>query len=120
MFKRLGLFIKRLLKYLMSFPNVFSENSTKLLSLLIAAFSGGLIATVIIPFILIWDVVHNNSIVTSLTDMGIFLLCVGGFIFGAGATVKIPDLPFPSKSKDKKETKQDNNQSIVIPGDDEA
>ena len=67
-----------------------SENSTKLLALLISAIAGGFVAIFVVPFCLIWDVVTNNYIKTDLTGMGIFLLCLGGFQLGAGVNVKVP------------------------------
>jgi hypothetical protein len=83
-------FFKELINYLGSFPNVMSENSTKLLALLISAIAGGFVAIFVVPFCLIWDVVTNNYIKTDLTGMGIFLLCLGGFQLGAGVNVKVP------------------------------
>lgn len=94
---------RRIVKYFSSFPNIFSENSTKLLALLISAVTGGFLVAVIIPFILIWDVVTNGYIMTDLLELGVFLLCVGGFIFGAGANVKVPELrEFLKNRRDKK------------------
>ena len=80
--------IKDIIAYLGSFPNVFSENSTKLLALLLSVLSGTFLVTIIIPFILIWDVVVNGHIVTDLVDLGILVLCIGGFICGAGAELR--------------------------------
>ena len=90
--KRIKQFFRDLINYLGTFPNVFSENSTKLLALLISAITGGFLVAIVIPLILIWDVAVNGYIKTDLIDLGIFLLCVGGYVFGAGATIKVPDL----------------------------
>jgi hypothetical protein len=81
---------KRFIDWLGTFPNAFSENSTKLLALLLCALAGSFTAGVVVPFVLIWDVVTNGFVKTNMTDMGIFLLCLGGFIFGAGGQVKVP------------------------------
>lgn len=81
---------KRFINYLGTFPNAFSENSTKLLALLLSALSGTFIGGVVIPFILIWDVVTNGYIKTDLADIGILYLCLGGFIFGSSVNVTVP------------------------------
>lgn len=94
--------IQEVARYIKSFPNVFSKNSTKLLTLLISAISGAFLTSVIIPFCLIWDVVTNGHITTNLIDLGVFLLCVAGFICGAGYNVKVPDIgKFKENSEDE-------------------
>lgn len=85
--------LKRGIEYLGSFPKVMSENSTKLLALLISALAGGFLLAVVIPFILIWDVVTNGSVMTDLGDLGLFVLCIAGVVFGAGVNVKVPEMP---------------------------
>lgn len=57
--------------------------STKSLSLLVSTLTGGIIALVIV-FVLIYDVITNGYIKTDLAELGIFLLCVGGYIAGSG------------------------------------
>ena len=84
--------MKKLLNYLSTFPKIGSGNSTRLLALFISALTGGFIALVVIPFILIYDIVQNGHIETDLAELGIFLLAVGGYIAGSGFNVKIPDL----------------------------
>lgn len=88
--KKSNSIFKRFIDWLGTFPNAFSENSTKLLALLLCALAGSFTAGVVVPFVLIWDVVTNGFVKTNMTDMGIFLLCLGGFIFGAGGQVKVP------------------------------
>lgn len=88
--KKSNSIFKRFIDWLGTFPNAFSENSTKLLALLLCALAGSFTAGVVVPFVLIWDVVTNGFIKTNMTDMGVFLLCLGGFIFGAGGQVKVP------------------------------
>lgn len=90
---------KKILRYLGSFPKVLSENSTKLLALLLSALAGFFLTAVIIPFCLVWDVITNGSIQTNLTEMGILILSCGGLIAGAGFNVKVPDF----KKKDHEE-----------------
>lgn len=85
--------IKGIIEYLGTFPKVISENSTKLLALLISALAGGFLLSIIIPFILLWDVISNGHIVTDLSDMGLFVLCIAGVIYGAGVNIKVPEMP---------------------------
>lgn len=100
----------KIVKYFSSFPSILSENSTKLLALFISAITGGFLVAIIIPFILIWDVVTNGHVTTDLLELGIFLLCVGGFIFGAGANVKVPEVKeFLKNRKDEKKIDLENN-----------
>lgn len=84
--------MKKFFEYLKSFPKVTSENSTKLFALLISAISGAFLAAIIIPFILIYDVIHNGHIETDLVSLGLFLVCDGAFILGAGAQVKVNNI----------------------------
>lgn len=101
-------FFRKLYDYLVSFPNIFSENSTKLLALLISALCGGFLTSVVIPFCLIWDVVVNGHITTNLIDLGLFLLCVAGLICGAGYSVKVPDINEYKKAlKEKREEEEE-------------
>jgi hypothetical protein len=45
----------------------------------------GIIIGLVICFVLIYDVTYDGKVDTNLTDMGIFLLCSGGYILGSGA-----------------------------------
>lgn len=44
----------------------------------------GIIIGLVICFVLIYDVTYDGKVDTNLTDMGIFLLCSGGYIMGSG------------------------------------
>ena len=44
----------------------------------------GVIIGFVICFILIYDVTYDGKVDTNLTDLGIFLLCGGGYIMGSG------------------------------------
>ena len=84
--------LKSIIAYLGTFPKIMSENSTKLFALLISAITGSILVAIVIPFILIYDVITNGHVETNLADLGVFILCTGGFIFGAGVNVKVPEL----------------------------
>ena len=95
--------MKRFINYFKSFTNIFSKNSTKLLTLLICSISGGFLSLVVIPFCLIWDVVDNGYITTNLYELGVFLLCIAGFICGAGYNVKVPGVMKYDKLRKERE-----------------
>lgn len=44
----------------------------------------GVIIGFVICFVLIYDVTYDGKVDTNLTDLGIFLLCSGGYILGSG------------------------------------
>ena len=60
-----------------------SSMSTNSITLLASAVMG-VIMGLVICFVLIYDVVYDGKVDTNLTDMGIFLLCSGGYIMGSG------------------------------------
>lgn len=82
--------IKDFISFLATFPNILSENSTKLLALLISAITGGFVVGAVIPFILIWDVCTNGYIKTDLIDCGVFIVCIGAMMLGAGYNIEVP------------------------------
>jgi len=110
---RITKFFKDFIQYLGTFPNAFSENSTKLLALLISAITGGFLMGIVIPFTLIWDVVTNGHIQTDLMDYGVFLLCISGVMVGAGLNVKVPEW------FDKKRRRDGKRMADIIPEEEE-
>ena len=75
---------------LKSLIDLNSKHSSNIFSLVVSVLTGGLIA-IIICFCLIWDVVTNNYIKSNLAELGLFLLCVGGYIAGSGINKAILD-----------------------------
>lgn len=61
-----------------------SSMSVNSITLLVSAIMG-IIIGLVICFVLIYDVTYDGKVDTNLTDMGIFLLCSGGYILGSGA-----------------------------------
>ena len=61
-----------------------SPMSVNNISVLASALMGAIIGFVIC-FVLIYDVTYDGKVDTNLTDLGIFLLCGGGYILGSGA-----------------------------------
>jgi hypothetical protein len=60
-----------------------SSMSVNSITMLVSAIMGVVIGLVIC-FVLVYDVVYDGKVDTNLTDMGIFLLCSGGYILGSG------------------------------------
>jgi len=76
--------------YFRKLGDVTDSNSSKSFALLVSTITGGILA-VAICFILVFDVLTNGYVKTDLADLGIFLLCVGGYIAGSGVTKAISD-----------------------------
>jgi hypothetical protein len=60
-----------------------SSMSVNSITLLASAIMG-VIMGLVICFVLIYDVTYDGKVDTNLTDLGIFLLCSGGYIMGSG------------------------------------
>ena len=60
-----------------------SSMSTNSITLLASALMGVIIGLVLC-FVLVYDVTYDGKVDTDLGDMGIFLLCSGGYIIGSG------------------------------------
>ena len=73
----------KLWKYFYTLTDVTNRNSSKSFALLVSTITGGLIA-LCVCFALVYDVTSNSYIKTNLSDLGIFLLCVGMYIAGSG------------------------------------
>lgn len=44
----------------------------------------GIVIGLVICFVLVYDVTYDGKVDTDLGDLGIFLLCGGGYILGSG------------------------------------
>lgn len=75
-----------------------SKSFTLILSALVGAFTG-----LTVCFCLVWDVVTNGYIKTDLGQLGLFLLCAGGFMAGGGATKAIAEMNRKRDNQIKKE-----------------
>lgn len=67
-----------------------SSMNVNAITLLTSAFIGFVIG-IVICFCLVYDVLTNGYIKTDLVDMGIFLLCSGGYIVGSGIPKTVLD-----------------------------
>lgn len=74
-----------------------SSMSTNSITLLASALMGIIIGFVIC-FVLIYDVTFDGKVDTNLTDLGIFLLCGGGYILSSGAPKAFVDSKMKTRS----------------------
>lgn len=75
--------MKRMTEYLKSLVRADTLDSSKSFAMLVGVGTGALIG-LCVCFCLIWDVCTNGYLKTDLDGLGIFLLCVGGFMAGGG------------------------------------
>lgn len=88
-------------KFIRSLIRANSLDSSKSFALVVSVLVGALIG-VVIAFCLIFDVVKNGYLKTDLDSLGIFLLCVGGFMAGGGINKAIAE---NRRFKEKEENK---------------
>ena len=72
-----------LFKYLRSVANSGSRDSSKSFSLMVSVVVGAVTGLTVCICLLV-DVWRNGYIVTDLDSLGLFLLCVGGYMAGGG------------------------------------
>lgn len=82
--------MKKFFEFVKQLLDVTKPGSSKSFALLVSAITGGLVC-VCIMYCLIWDVVTNGYIKTNLYELGIFILCVGGYVAGSGVTKTVVD-----------------------------
>ena len=77
-------------KYLQKLGDADNSNSSKSFALIVSTITGGMIAIVVCAILLI-DVIKNGYVKTNLADLGVFLLCVGGYVAGSGITKAVSE-----------------------------
>lgn len=82
--------MKKLVEYLKSLVKSGTLDSSKSFALVLSVLVGALVGLVVC-FCLVWDVVTNGRVETDLDGLGVFLLCVGGFMAGGGITKSISE-----------------------------
>lgn len=73
----------KFVEYIKSLIKANTLDSSKSFALVLSVIVGALIG-LCVCFCLIWDVCSNGYLKTDLDSLGIFLLCVGGFMAGGG------------------------------------
>ena len=98
----------RFINYVSSLIRNDTGNSSKSYSLVLAASVGALIG-ITIAICLFIDVYKNGSIQTDLDSLGIFLLCVGGYMAGGGLNKMVSEREMAKRGKvEKKEGATEN------------
>lgn len=87
----------RITDYLKSLIRADTGDSSKSFAMLLCVCIGSLIG-LCVCFCLVWDVCANGYVKTDTDSMGVFLLCVGGFMAGGGLNKALGD----RKRKDEK------------------
>lgn len=95
-----------------SLISINKPESSKSFTLVISAIVSAIVG-LCICFILIWDVTHNGYIKTNMEDMGIFMLCMGGYLAG-GSVSKV----FQSKKYDRIAPYVENSEDMDEESDD--
>ena len=80
-----------MLKYLKSLVKTNTGDSSKSFSLILSSL-GGVLISICVSFSLIWDTVINSRITTDLDSLGLFLLCVGGYMAGGGLNKALSEI----------------------------
>ena len=80
----------RFFSYMRTLLDVQSPNSSKSFTLVLSAIISAFIGLTMC-FVIIYDVITNGYVKTDLNDAGIFLLCAGGYMAGAGVTKAVVD-----------------------------
>ena len=73
----------KVIEYIKSLIKANTLDSSKSFALVLSVLVGALIGFCVC-FCLIWDICSNGYLKTDLDSLGIFLLCVGGFMAGGG------------------------------------
>lgn len=73
----------KITEYLKSLIKADTLDSSKSFALVLSSLVGALIG-LCVCFCLIWDVCTNGYLKTELDALGLFMLCIGGFMAGGG------------------------------------
>lgn len=73
------------MKFWRSLVSINGSDSSKNFTLIVSAIVSAIVG-VCVCFVLCWDVVHNGYVKTDMESMGIFMLCMGGYLAGGSVT----------------------------------
>lgn len=93
-------------KYLKSLTKTGSGDSSRSFALVLSAVVGALIG-LCICFVLIYDVVSDGVVSTSLSELGLFLMSVGVFMVGGSFSKTLTENLGKNVPKKKEETLKD-------------
>lgn len=97
--------MKKITDYLKSLVRADTGDSSKSFALLLSVCTGALIG-LCVCFCLVWDVCTNGYIKTDLDNLGLFVLCVGGFMAGGGMNKALCDRKRKDNLTENKEVKR--------------
>ena len=80
-----------MLKYFKSLVQNNTGNSSKSFGLVISALVGALMG-IAVTLCLVWDIAVDGVVNTDLSDLGVFVLCVGAYTFGSGANKMLSEI----------------------------
>lgn len=80
----------KIAEYLKSLIRANTLDSSKSFALVLSSIIGALVG-LSVCFCLIWDVCTNGYIRTDLDALGLFVLCIGGFMAGGGINKAISE-----------------------------
>ena len=80
----------KIAEYLKSLIKANSLDSSKSFALVLTSIIGALVG-LSVCFCLIWDVCTNGYVKTDLDALGLFMLCIGGFMAGGGINKAISE-----------------------------
>lgn len=80
----------KIAEYLKSLIKANTLDSSKSFALVLSSLIGALIG-LCVCFCLIWDVCANGYIKTDIDALGLFMLCIGGFMAGGGINKAISE-----------------------------
>lgn len=81
---------RNIVSYMASLIKAGTFDSSKSFSLVLSAIVGALIG-LCVCFSIIYDVCRNGCIKTDLDSLGVFILCVGGYMAGGGLSKVISE-----------------------------
>lgn len=94
----------KMTEYLKSLIKAGTLDSSKSFALVLSVLVGSCIG-LSVCFCLLWDVCTNGYLKTDLDGLGVFLLCVGGFMAGGGVNKAL--------SEKRKNVKPTNNEEVT-------
>ena len=95
----------KLTEYLKSLIKADTLDSSKSFALVLSSLVGALTG-LCVCFCLVWDVCANGHLETDLDSLGLFMLCIGGFMAGGGLNKAI------GERRRKDNTDNQNNNTL--------
>jgi H+/Cl- antiporter ClcA len=100
------------MNFLRSLININSADSSRSFTLVVSSFISILIG-VIICFAIVWDVIHNDYIKTDMENVGIFMLCLGGYVAGSSVSKVFPNKLKGTKAGEYMETTENDDKEEI-------